>query len=80
MTQLNPMWGPLLNDLMTWQESASKTELEAMCLAEAGHWFTQASHTPFLQSPLLVPIFTEANISTKALTKCFRELSNVHQE
>jgi len=38
------------------QASKSKADLELMCLAEADHWFTQASHMPFL-SPLLVEIF-----------------------
>jgi len=42
-----------------------KAELEFMCLTKAGWRFTQTSHTPFLQSPL-VELFMESNVYTAA--------------
>jgi len=62
---LNHVIGPNLSDPMKRIESKTKTELENLCLAEAGRQFTQAANTPFLQTPLL-QIFTEANLGTKA--------------
>jgi len=46
-------------------KSQTKAELEHMCLVEARWQFTQASHTPFLQSPLM-ELFMESNVYTAA--------------
>jgi len=62
---LNHVIGPTPLDLTQRTESKTKTELENLCLAEAGRRFTQAATTPFLRAPLL-EIFTEANLATKA--------------
>jgi len=62
---LNHVWGPNINNEPSCHESQTKAELECMCLAEARRRFTQASHTPFLQSPL-VELFTEHNVYTAA--------------
>jgi len=62
---LNHMTGSHPEDNTCHMESHTKTELEQLCLAEAGQRFTQVATAPFLQSSLL-ELFTEANISTKA--------------
>jgi len=62
---LNHVIGPHPEDNTHCTQSRTKTELEHLCLVEAGRCFTQASTTPFLQPPLL-DIFTKANLSTKA--------------
>jgi len=62
---LSQVWGPQPNNPLARPESTSKSELEITCLEEAGRWFTQASHMPFLQTPL-VELFMESNVYTPA--------------
>ncbi len=62
------MIGPNSADPSTQIESSSKAELEKLCLEEAGHHFTQAASTPFLQPPLL-EIFSEANVFSQAFNQ-----------
>jgi len=57
--------GPNFEDPSKQIKSSLKAELKKLCLEEAGHCFTQASTTPFLQPPLL-NFFSEANVFTKA--------------
>ena len=45
---LNHVIGPTPSDPTQRTESKTKTELENLCLAEAGRRFTQAATTPFL--------------------------------
>jgi len=61
---LNHVIGLTPSDPTQWTLSKTKTELETLCLAEAGRRFTQVATTPFLQSPLL-KLFTEASLATK---------------
>jgi len=61
---LNHVIGPHPEDNTHCTQSRTKTELEHLCLVEAGRRFTQVSTTPFLQCPLL-DLFTKANLSSK---------------
>jgi len=70
---LNHVIGPHPMDNTCWAESRTKTELEQICLAEAGRRFTPALQTPFLQS-LLLELFMEANLSTKAFDQVLDRL------
>jgi len=65
---LNHIIGPKPADNTQCMESKTKMELETLCLAEASQRFMQASKTPFLTS-LLIGIFTEANLMTKAFNQ-----------
>jgi len=65
---LNHVIGPTPSDPTQWMESKTKTELETLCLVEAGRRFTQAATMPILQAPLL-ELFTEANLATKAFNQ-----------
>jgi len=62
---LNHVIGPTPSELTQWMESKTKTELETLCLAEAGRQFTQVATNPFLQTPL-IELLTKANLVTKA--------------
>jgi len=62
---LNQVWGPNPTNPMARHELTSKSKLELMCLEEAGRRFTQASHTLFLETPL-VELFTEHNVYNTA--------------
>ncbi len=64
-TRLKPCHWTSPHGQHCWAESRTKTELEHLCLVEAGRRFTQASQTPFLQPPLL-ELFTKVKLSTKA--------------
>ncbi len=70
---LNHVTGPHPEDNTHHMESHTKTELEQLCLAEAGQCFTQVATTPFLQSPLL-ELFTGANISTKVFDQVLNRM------